>query len=84
MNDDSLSNIEEQIRHQGALTEDVRDQVARLAEALADVPGTLTELKSDVEELKSDMKIVKAAVTDQSGQLQNHEVRITSLEQKVA
>jgi hypothetical protein len=37
-------------------------------------------LKADVIELKSDMKVGKAAVTEQSGGLADHERRLTILE----
>jgi len=67
--------------HQGVVLEDIQDQIKRLAEAMAEVPADVRQLKTDVEELKTDMKIVKAVVTDQSGQLTNHEKRILHLEQ---
>ena len=75
--------LEDQIRHQGVISEDIQHQVQRLAEAMAEVPATVQKLSADVDELKTDMKVVKAAVTDQSGVLHDHESRITQLESAV-
>lgn len=36
--------------------------------------------KDDLEEVKQDVKIIRAAVTDLSSQVTNHEQRITTLE----
>lgn len=46
------------------------------------VDNKLKPIKEDISELKADMKTVKAAVTETSVQVQDHEERITILEQQ--
>lgn len=73
MADDNYTNI---------LLEEMRDQNKAILEAVSGLP-TRTEfnlLKDDVAELKQDMKVVKAAVTDLSNKVDDHERRITRLE----
>ena len=65
------------------LLEEMRDQNKAVLEAVGVLPGLVkdvTELKQDVAELKRDMKVVKAAVTDLSRQVADHETRLTRLE----
>jgi chromosome segregation ATPase len=64
----------------GALLEDIQDRIKKFAEAMSDVPGDVAQLKTDVAELKDDVKVITAAVKDQTGQLDDHEERITTLE----
>lgn len=54
----------------------------RMAEVLSTLATReqLQRVEEGVAELKTDLKIVKAVVTDQSSQLQDHETRITVLE----
>lgn len=68
----------------GVLLEDIQDKLKGLAEAVA---GLITKVNSidkrlgKVEEDTSRMlPILKAAVKDQTKQLDDHEVRITKLE----
>jgi septal ring factor EnvC (AmiA/AmiB activator) len=70
--------------YEGALLEDIQDRIKLLAEAMADVPADVRQLKHDVSQLKDDMVIVKHAVTEQSADLDNHEQRIQRLEQRAA
>lgn len=66
-----------------ALGEVILDElkiIREYLESLLPLTKDVTELKQDVAELKSDMKVVKAAVTDQGRQVQDHEIRITRLE----
>lgn len=58
--------IEDQIRHQGVIAEDIQHRIQRLAEAMADVPAKVTSIDERLATVESDMKVVKAAVTDQS------------------
>lgn len=76
----SGSSIEDQIRYQGVISEDIQHRIQRLAEAMADVPAKVTSIDERLAIVESDMKVVKAAVTDQSGVLHDHETRITQLE----
>lgn len=65
------------------LGEVLSDELKVIREYVQDVPllkQDINEIKNDVSELKSDMKVVKAAVTDMSRQLGNHELRIIRLE----
>jgi predicted nucleic acid-binding Zn-ribbon protein len=69
--------------YQTVLIEHLVDQNKAILEYVGEIPGIkrdIVQLKEDVAELKSDMKIVKAAVTDLSQQVANHERRITQLE----
>jgi len=65
-----------------ALGEVLFDELRLIREGIADLPTRteFNELRADVEELKSGMQVVKAAVTDQSKTLNDHEQRISTLE----
>lgn len=70
-----------------ALGEVLMDELKVIREyleaVLKDVPvikQKVIKLEEDMIEVKSDIKIIKAAVTDQSRQVNDHEVRITHLE----
>ena len=67
--------------YDGAILEDIQDQVRRLAETLAEVPSKVRAIDERLVDVEADVKVIKAAVTDQSQQLHNHEDRITHLEQ---
>jgi len=60
--------------YQTILLEVIRDQNKAILEGLQDVPKRLefNELRSDVAELKQDMKVVKAAVTATTRDLEQH------------
>ena len=64
------------------LLEEMRDQNKAILEAVSGLPTRVefNELKDDVAELKQDLKAVKAAVTDLSNKVADHEHRITRLE----
>lgn len=65
------------------LIEQLVDQNKAILEYVGELPSIkhdIVQLKDDVAEQKSDMKVVKAAVTDMSQQLADHERRITRLE----
>ena len=67
----------------GVILEEIRDQNKAVLEAVGDIQKQVAELptiRKDLGELTDDMKIVKAAVSDQSKQLQDHERRIGNLE----
>ena len=67
----------------GVLLEDIKDQNQKILESLAPLPQMgkdITQLQEDVSELKTDMKAVKTLVKEHSGQLNNHESRISTLE----
>lgn len=67
----------------GVLLEEIRDQNRAVLEAVGDMQKNVAKIpgiESDIHELKQDMKIVKAAVTDLSHQVNDHEHRITRLE----
>lgn len=48
------------------------------------IDNKLRPIKTDITELKSDMKVVKAAVTDLSGTVNDHDTRIKRLEETAA
>lgn len=61
--------------------EKIEDQFSVMQENMDDMlDRKLQSIQTDMTELKSDMKIVKAAVTDQSKQLSDHESRISDFE----
>ena len=67
----------------GLLLEEIRDQNKAVLEAVGDMQRNVAKIpaiEQGVTELKQDMKIVKAAVTDLSRQVHDHERRLTQLE----
>ncbi len=64
----------------GVLLEKIQDQLQRLAEAMADVPTKVDDIDQRLREVESDVKVIKAAVTDQSRQLQEQSQRLNTLE----
>ena len=70
--------------YEGALLEDVNhkfDVILEYLGPLASVPSDVAQLKTDMGDVKADVKTIKAVITNQSSQLNNHETRITKLEQ---
>ncbi len=63
----------------GVLLEKIQDQLQRLAEAMADVPTKVDDIDQRLREVESDVKVIKAAVTDQSRQLQEQSQRLNTL-----
>ncbi len=66
------------------LLEDINHKFDAILEgqtAMAHVPGQLHEIDTRLKNVESDVKIIKTAATDQSRRLDNHEQRITRLEQ---
>jgi uncharacterized protein YoxC len=70
--------------YEEALLEDIQHKLARLAEVMTDVPQDVRQLKVNMDEVNPDIKATKAAVSDQSKQLADHEHRITNLEKVTA
>jgi hypothetical protein len=70
----------------GAVGEVILGHLQVILEYLKDVPTRqeLQNLAARFEPIETDIKIIKAVVTNQSGVLQNHEVRITRLEPALA
>ena len=71
------------VRYFGVMLEELRDQNKAVLEAVGDMQravAALPAMQHDIAELKADMKVVKAAITDVSRQLADHELRITRLE----
>lgn len=68
--------------HKQVLGEVLADQLKLLQEGIANLPtkDDFSKLDNKVDILSLDMKTVKAAVTDQNKQVQDHEQRITVLE----
>ena len=66
----------------GVLLEEIRDQNRAVLEAVGSMREDLNHLpkREEFDELKQDVKIIKAAVTDLSHQVNDHEHRITRLE----
>ncbi len=72
---------EGEIRHLSVLVEHVISQNDAVLEAVGDIQGKVKNLptREEFNELKDDVKIVKAAVTDLSHQVNKHEKRLTHL-----
>lgn len=71
------------VKYFSILLEEIKSQNKAVLEAVGDMPKVVAKLghiEEDVKELKQDMKIVKAAVTDLSHQVHDHEHRISRLE----
>lgn len=68
--------------HLEVILEDMNGKFDRLIEVAAQMQDTLerTATKDELAEVKADIKVIKAAVVDHSGQLNDHEQRITHLE----
>lgn len=69
--------------YEGALLEDIRDNVKQLAEAISGVSETVSHVNCRLGNVEKDTALIpsiKAAVTDQSKELSAHEKRITKLE----
>ncbi len=67
----------------GVLLEDMNgkmDAVVEAAGLINDQIKVLPAMQKDLEEVKADVKTIKTVVTSQSGQLTDHEKRITALE----
>lgn len=65
------------------LAEELKSQRKQILEALEPLPRMakdIAKLKEDMTEVKADIKVIRAVVADQSKQLHNHEICITSLE----
>jgi len=56
------------------------DAVIEAVGQMQDQLKVLPAMQADLEEVKSDVKTIKAVVTDQSSQLNDHETRISVLE----
>jgi 2-phospho-L-lactate guanylyltransferase (CobY/MobA/RfbA family) len=64
----------------GEVLMDELKAISEYVQVLPIIQRDVEQLKLGVGELKDDMKVVKAAVTDQSRQLADHEARLTRLE----
>ena len=66
--------------YEGAILEEVRDQITRLAEAMSEVPGKVRNIDERLGTIESDVKVIKAAVTDQTSELNMLGTRLARLE----
>ena len=66
----------------GVLLEQIRDQNRAVLEAVGSMQEELKRVpkREEFDELKQDVKVIKAAVTDLSHQVTDHEHRIGHLE----
>lgn len=76
----SMSNTDD--NYLGILLEEIRDQNKAVLETVGDMRAELKKVpkRDEFDELKQDVKVIKAAVTDLSHQVNDHERRITRLE----
>ena len=87
----STTSDDDTSHYEGALLEEIRDQVKAIAEGQAGlwdkVDGMNTNLTQDMTQIKEDLSVVKTVVTEQvtdlddhERRLKNHDGRITRLE----
>jgi hypothetical protein len=70
--------------HVAVLLEDLSSKFDGATEAVSAMAADVRELKQlipEIADLKADIKVIKAAVTDQTHQLNDHKIRIAGLEQ---
>jgi hypothetical protein len=75
--------MSQQDNYTNVLLEDINskfDAVMEIVSPLTGLPVVMSQLQSDIDEVKSDVKVIKAVLTEDSGQLKNHERRIIKLE----
>jgi DNA repair ATPase RecN len=75
----------------GVLLEDINHQLKAILEgqaAMASVPGDIREIKGRLTTVESDVKTIKAVLKDQTHEIRidqkqfdDHEIRLTTLEQ---
>lgn len=69
--------------HVAVLLEEIRGQNEAVLEIVGDMQEQVAEIpkiQRDIQEIKGDIKVMKAVLTDHSGQLHDHEHRIGALE----
>ncbi|HSW80654.1 MAG TPA: hypothetical protein VLG47_07795 [Candidatus Saccharimonadales bacterium] len=65
------------------ILEEIRDRNKEILAIVGDMQkkvALLHDIRKDFDEIKQDVKVIKAAVTDQGKQVQDHERRIGNLE----
>lgn len=73
--------------YEGMLLEEIRDNMKQLAESMSGVANRVENLDGRLQRVEQNTDLipsVKAAVTDQSRQLADHDQRISDLEQAAA
>lgn len=78
-----MDDVTKAMNHFSTLMEDQNAKLDAVLEAVGDMQkqvALIPPMRTDITELKQDMKVVKAAVTDLSNQVHDHERRITRLE----
>ena len=87
MNNENLSNMPQDKKpkdYTGILLEDMNSKMSIVLELVTSIDGKVTGLKSDVEEIKPNVELIptiRAAVTDLPTQVNDHETRISQLEE---
>ena len=68
--------------YMAVLLEEIRDQNKAVLEAVGDMQKQLADVpkRAEFDELRADVRVIRAAVTDISEQVGDHEQRITRLE----
>ncbi len=73
--------------HVAVLLEDINGKIDRMAEGVGSLKETAMETNRRLKKVEQDTELIpaiKAAVTDQSAQLKDHEIRVTKLEHRIA
>jgi hypothetical protein len=77
-----FSNLRVDVRENGIMMEQMRDELKAVHELVADVPkmSAFRRLETGVDELRADVKVIKKVVGDHSRELTQLDSRISALE----
>jgi len=77
-----FSKLRAEVRDNGIVVEQMRDELRAVHEAVGGIQEQLAEVpkRDEFDELRRDVKATMSALHDASGQVADHETRITALE----
>jgi hypothetical protein len=77
-----FSKLRAEVRDNGIVVEQMRDELRAVHEAVGGIQEQLADVpkRDEFDELRRDVKATMSALRDASGQVADHETRITALE----
>lgn len=81
MQDEHKEVLQEEISGKLDLVLEATNSLSAVPKRLKSIEDRLERIEGDLSELKGNTKATKAAVTDQTKQVKDHELRISQLEQ---